>query len=186
VTADNSDVPGVRWTVWSSVCRPSHYSAAEVRASEVILRVLGEFTAFLQGDFMGGHRTEPLVTGICLVALAVGGCGGGSTSTPSTVTVHDTPPSAASPTLGASPAAQSWTMPDLRGKNLQDAQDAIQTVTNNQVFYTGSTDLTGKGRHQVMDRNWQVCASTPPPGATFTKETSIDFGVVRIDSESCP
>jgi hypothetical protein len=52
VTADNSDVPGVRWTVWSSVCRPSHYSAAEVRASEVILRVFGEFTAFLQGDFM--------------------------------------------------------------------------------------------------------------------------------------
>ncbi|MCV7105614.1 PASTA domain-containing protein [Mycolicibacterium chitae] len=77
-------------------------------------------------------------------------------------------------------------MPDLRGKNLQDAQDAIQLLTNNQVFFSGSTDLTGQGRNQIMDRNWQVCTSTPAPGASFTAETSIDFGVVRIDTESCP
>ena len=30
-----------------------------------------------------------------------------------------------------------------------------------------------------------VCASTPPPGATFTTDTEIDFGVVRIE-ETCP
>ncbi|OBB00850.1 hypothetical protein A5662_14245 [Mycobacteriaceae bacterium 1482268.1] len=77
-------------------------------------------------------------------------------------------------------------MPDLRGRNLQDAQDTIQQLTNNQVFMTGSTDLTGQARNQIMDRNWQVCTSTPAPGETFTKTTSIDFGVVRIDTETCP
>ena len=77
-------------------------------------------------------------------------------------------------------------MPDLRGRNLQDAQDTIQALTANEVFYTGSTDLTGQGRNQVLDRNWQVCTSTPASGETFTKDSVIDFGVVRIDSESCP
>ena len=100
-------------------------------------------------------------------------------------------PSTAAPAPGfpnatAEPAAQSWTMPNLIGRNLQDAQDAIQTLTNNQVFYSGSTDLTGEGRNQILDANWQVCTSTPPPGAAFTKDTAIDFGVVRIDLEECP
>jgi hypothetical protein len=77
-------------------------------------------------------------------------------------------------------------MPDLRGKDLQAAQDAIQALTNNPVFVSTSTDLTGQGRNQILDRNWEVCTSTPPPGGTFTADTQIDFGVVRIDTEECP
>ena len=123
------------------------------------------------------------------LAVVVSACGGGGESAaPSTVTVRETVTSV--PVVPAAPAApapaQSWKMPDLRGKNLQDAQDAIQLLTNDQVFFSGSTDLTGQGRNQIMDRNWQVCTSTPAPGASFTAETSIDFGVVRIDTESCP
>ena len=83
-------------------------------------------------------------------------------------------------------AESSWTMPNLIGMDLQGAQDAIQSVSGGQVWFSGSTDLTGQGRAQLSDRNWQVCSSTPPPGATFTATTSIDFGVVRIDSEECP
>ncbi|WP_241010624.1 hypothetical protein [Mycobacterium camsae] len=91
--------------------------------------------------------------------------------------------------LSAAPPASadpSWTMPNLIGKDLQGAQDAIQSLTNGQVWYSGSKDLTGKGRSQIVDRNWQVCTSTPPPGATITTSTSITFGVVRIDTEKCP
>lgn len=95
--------------------------------------------------------------------------------------VDPTPPAAVPAT-----APTNWTMPDLIGRNLQLAQDEIQRITANAIFYTSSTDLTGKSRNQIMDRNWQVCSSTPPPGSTITKDTSIDFGVVRIDSESCP
>lgn len=78
-----------------------------------------------------------------------------------------------------------WTMPDLIGKDLQSAHDAIQSLTHSAVYYTDSTDLTGRDRMQVSDRHWMVCASTPPPGTTFTVDTEIDFGVVRIE-ETCP
>ena len=86
----------------------------------------------------------------------------------------------------ASPAlADPWTMPDLVGTDLQGAQDAIQSVSNGEVFFSTSTDLTGQGRAQMSDRNWTVCSSTPPAGTAFTTTTEIDFGVVK-DSESCP
>lgn len=78
----------------------------------------------------------------------------------------------ASPSASAEPA---WTMPNLIGKDLQGAQDAIQSLTHGAVWFSSSTDLTGKGRAQVIDRNWQVCSSTPPPGAKFGTSTSIDF-----------
>jgi hypothetical protein len=92
-----------------------------------------------------------------------------------------------SATVGlASPAlAESWTMPNLIGTDLQGAQDAIQSSSNGAVFFSSSTDLTGQGRMQIDDRNWTVCTSTPAPGASFTTATEIDFGVVK-DSESCP
>ncbi len=83
-------------------------------------------------------------------------------------------------------AEPSWTMPNLIGMDLQGAQDAIQSVSGGQVWFSSSTDLTGQGRAQLSDRNWQVCTSTPAPGATFTASTEIDFGVVRIDTEECP
>jgi hypothetical protein len=76
-------------------------------------------------------------------------------------------------------------MPNVIGKDLQGAQDAIQSLTHSAVWYTDSTDLTGQDRMQVSDRHWVVCTSTPPPGETFTIDTEIDFGVVRIE-ETCP
>ena len=82
-------------------------------------------------------------------------------------------------------ADATWTMPNLIGTDLQGAQDAIQSLTDGAVWFSSSTDLTGKGRLQIIDRNWTVCSSTPPPGATFTTSTRIDFGVVR-DTEDCP
>ncbi|WP_234784998.1 hypothetical protein [Mycolicibacterium thermoresistibile] len=85
----------------------------------------------------------------------------------------------------AAAADETWTMPNLIGTDLQGAQDAIQSLTDGAVWFSSSTDLTGKGRLQIIDRNWTVCSSTPPPGATFTASTRIDFGVVR-DTEDCP
>src|SRR5258708_35306255 len=88
---------------------------------------------------------------------------------------------------GAAPAQAdpSWTMPNLVGTDLQGAQDTIQSLTHGKVWFSSSTDLTGQGRAQIVDRNWTVCSSTPAPGATFTATTAIDFGVVR-DTETCP
>jgi hypothetical protein len=121
------------------------------------------------------------------VALALAACGGGATA-PTDASAHGTVTMSPSPSTSAATSApnQTWTMPDLRGRTLQDAQDAIQALTDNEVFFTGSTDLTGQGRQQVVDRNWQVCSSTPAAGEPFSKGTSIDFGVVKLGSERCP
>ena len=71
-------------------------------------------------------------------------------------------------------------------QGLAGAQDAIQSLTLGEVWYSGSTDLTGQGRAQIVDRNWVVCTSTPPPGASFNVETKINFDVVKIETEKCP
>jgi hypothetical protein len=132
-----------------------------------------------------------------LSMFALAGCGGGSSPTPTvtesrtvteTVATPATTPSVGAPSPSAAPGveAQSWTMPNLVGRNLQDAQDEIQALSGGAVFFSGSTDLTGQGRNQIMDANWQVCTSTPAPGAPIDATTRIDFGVVRIGSETCP
>ena len=79
----------------------------------------------------------------------------------------------------------SWPIPNLVGTDLQGAQDTIQSLTDGDVWFSSSTDLTGQGRAQIVDRNWIVCSSTPAAGAAFTATTAIDFGVVR-DTEVCP
>lgn len=87
----------------------------------------------------------------------------------------------------ASPAsAQSWAMPDVIGQDLQGAQDSVQSASGGEVWFSSSTDLTGQGRAQILDRAWVVCTSTPPPGTPFTTTTEINFGVVKKDIESCP
>lgn len=133
-------------------------------------------------------------------------CGGSESASPATVTVtspaavSSSPPAAtpeppvAAPAVTSSltPAAPppaavaSWTMPNLIGQNLQQAQDAIQALTNFAIPLSTSTDLTGENRSQVMDRNWQVCSSSPAPGEALMPGTLVDFGVVRIDVETCP
>ncbi len=77
-------------------------------------------------------------------------------------------------------------MPNLIGRSLQDAQDMMQSVTQNPMFVSTSADLMGMGRNQMMDANWQVCTSTPAPGEVFGDGVPVEFGVVRIDTETCP
>lgn len=131
-----------------------------------------------------------------VATLALAACGGSEPPAAETVTVTSisTAPSPAAtaapapvaPAPEAPPAAlSSWTMPNLIGRDLQAAQDAIQALTNFEITFSTSTDLTGDGRAQIVDRNWQVCSSTPAPGAELTEITPVDFGVVR-DSEVCP
>lgn len=84
----------------------------------------------------------------------------------------------------AAPAATSWTMPDLVGANLQDAQNAIQRMTDFGIAVTYSHDESGAGRNQVLDRNWKVCSQNVAPGDTVTAESRIDFGAVKLE-ENC-
>jgi hypothetical protein len=134
-----------------------------------------------------------LVVGVSLLAA----CGSAARTTPgtapstavmSTVAPAANAPStvpAAAPAPAPVPAAPtSWTMPDLVGSGLQDAQNAIQKLTGYGIALTSSHDATGQGRHQVSDRNWKVCDQNVKSGATITTGTRIDFGAVKLD-ESC-
>ncbi len=76
-------------------------------------------------------------------------------------------------------------MPNLVGSNLQDAQDAVQRLTGFAIAVTRSHDVTGAGRHQVLDRNWKVCSQNVPVDRTIDAGTRIDFGAVKLD-ERCP
>jgi Host cell surface-exposed lipoprotein len=79
---------------------------------------------------------------------------------------------------------QTYTMPKEVGKDLQAAQDDLQGVVGH-FFVSHSKDATGQDRFQVLDRDWQVCDQSVPPGRGFSENTAVTFSVVRT-SESCP
>lgn len=139
------------------------------------------------------------VLGVALISVAVSvltACGSNST-TSDTAPPAATPPasSASAPaSIATTPASEpagvstgegSFVMPNEVGQVLQDAQDDIQRVSRDPMFWTDSTDLTGAGRMQVLDRNWQVCTQNVPPGTTVGSDVKINFGVVKLD-ENCP
>jgi hypothetical protein len=113
------------------------------------------------------------VVGVALAAVATS-CG----PQPGGPAVSPTPTSTSS-------FVQHWAMPNLVGSGLQDAQDAIQKLTGNKIFFTGSHDAGGRGRHQVLDRDWKVCNQNIAAGTQIQAGVKIDFGVVKL-SERCP
>jgi hypothetical protein len=127
--------------------------------------------------------------GAATLTVALTACGGITTapaSTPTTVTVEVPAPAASH--LAAAPeppaaAASSWTMPNLVGAGLQEAQDSLQALTDYGIAITTSHDAAGAGRMQVSDRNWKVCSQSVAPGATITSATSIDFGAVKLEED---
>lgn len=136
-------------------------------------------------------RTSTWLPAALATAFLLAGCGGAPTNPVDTTPVGTTPagttPAAATPagTPGAAASAESWTMPDLVGSGLQDAQDAIQALTSGNVLITTSSDATGQGRNQVVDSNWQVCAQNTPAGDQITRDTLVVFDAVKLD-ETCP
>ena len=121
-------------------------------------------------------RTTPaLVTAVLAAVIAVAGCS----------SAH---PAASAPAASASttPAqsSTSFTMPNEVGHGLQDAQDDLQRVSDNPVYYSRSHDLLGN-RYQILDRDWQVCTQNIAERATVSESETVDFGVVKL-SESCP
>jgi hypothetical protein len=138
-------------------------------------------------------------------AAVLTGCGSGSTSQAkpaatvtvqaptSTVTTQAPDPTVTTQVPTQPAASQSgqaaqvnFTMPSMVGKDLQSAQDAVQT---HGVFYSTSHDLLGS-RMQVVDSNWTVCTQTPTAGSAVKGpdsewEGKIDFGVVKL-TETCP
>jgi beta-lactam-binding protein with PASTA domain len=85
-----------------------------------------------------------------------------------------------SPSAGAT--SPDRTVPDFVGKGLRTAQDDAQAAGFSDL---SSHDASGRGRLQIVARDWKVCFQTPAAGSTVSSGSQIDFGVVKLD-EACP
>ncbi|HVQ90645.1 MAG TPA: PASTA domain-containing protein [Mycobacteriales bacterium] len=68
------------------------------------------------------------------------------------------------------------TVPSVVCEDLQSAQDALQSAG---FFNLGSADGTGKGRAQIVDRNWVVIKQSVRAGQRPDKDTRIVLTSVK-------
>lgn len=136
------------------------------------------------------HPMAALATALLVASVAAGCATGGDTAGTPAALPTAVPTAAATTSRPTTSAAEtqtqttSWTMPNLVGRNLQDAQDAIQALTSYGIAITRSHDATGAGRHQILDRDWKVCAQNVAPGTAITSATQIDFAAAKL-AERC-
>jgi hypothetical protein len=97
------------------------------------------------------------------------------------------PPTTQAAATSSAPATSTgmFTMPNEVGKGLQAAQDDIQSVSGNPLFFTDSTDASGAGRLQILDRDWKVCSQNVPTGQSVNQDSGISFAAVKL-AETCP
>lgn len=82
----------------------------------------------------------------------------------------------------APPPLNTFTMPNLVGKNLQGAQDKLQSLGS---YVLRQDDATGASRFQVLDSNWKVCSQKPAAGKKVPMEDLVVLSAVKLD-ENCP
>jgi hypothetical protein len=75
-----------------------------------------------------------------------------------------------------------FTMPRLKGRNLQDAQDELQSRGS---YLLDQVDATNQARFQLLDSDWKVCRQSPAPGASVLKTKLVRLEAVKLD-ERCP
>lgn len=126
-------------------------------------------------------RTRTAITTLAAAALlALAGCAAEDSNpeTPAPKASQDS--SAKQDTPAAEEKAETATLPDVVGQDLQAAQDAAQDAG----FYAlDDQDASGQNRLQVLDRNWTVCRQEPAAG-THPTDTSVVLYAVK-DTETC-
>jgi hypothetical protein len=75
-----------------------------------------------------------------------------------------------------------FTMPQLVGRNLQQAQDMLQARGS---YLLNQVDASGAGRMLLLDSNWKVCSQSPKAGAEIPVIRVVRLSAVKL-VESCP
>lgn len=78
-------------------------------------------------------------------------------------------------------STDTFTMPDVVGVGLQDAQDGLQSLGS---YLLDQEDASGMGRMQILDSNWVVCEQSPAAGVEVSVDDLITLWSVQI-GESC-
>lgn len=137
-------------------------------------------------------RTRTITALAATVVLALTGCAAEDTGTDSdpapkapatsqtSDTKQDSDASAEEDAPAAEKKAETATLPDVVGQDLQAAQDEAQDAG----FYAlDDQDASGQNRLQVLDRNWTVCRQEPAAG-THPTDTQVVLYAVK-DTETC-
>lgn len=123
------------------------------------------------------RHTATTITAVALLALTTA-CTSSNEKQPATV-VTVTAPAAGAP--DSNEGGKTAELPNFTGEVLQNAQDGAQAAG---FWVLDSTDATGMGRVQVLDRNWTVCSQDPAPGM-HDVTTVVTFATVKL-TETCP
>lgn len=106
-----------------------------------------------------------------------------SAKSPSSSPVPSKKPRATSTTdQSEGPTSDTFKMPELVGKNLQDAQDQLQSLGS---YVLDQTDARGLDRLQILDSNWTVCSQKPRAGSVVPSDKRVTLASVKL-AESCP
>ncbi|HUK67874.1 MAG TPA: hypothetical protein VLW50_03805 [Streptosporangiaceae bacterium] len=108
-------------------------------------------------------------------------CGSGSPS-PTVATTSAAPAPAGGTVPSEATEEAAGMVPNFIGKGLQTARDDARAAGFHKLR---SHDATGRARHQILDRDWKVCFQAPAAGTPAGADTTLDFGVVKLD-ETCP
>lgn len=92
--------------------------------------------------------------------------------------VEETP----EPEVSEEPAVETFTMPNLRGMNLQTAQDTLQSLGS---YALDQEDASGLDRFQINDSNWKVCRQDPVAGTQPNVDDVVTLWSVKL-AETCP
>ena len=77
---------------------------------------------------------------------------------------------------------ETFKMPKVVGKNLQDSQDKLQSLGS---WLMDQEDAKGLDRWQILDSNWKVCSQKPKAGKVVPIETIVVLKSVKL-GERCP
>ncbi|GAA3241762.1 PASTA domain-containing protein [Actinocorallia longicatena] len=100
-----------------------------------------------------------------LVGVRISTAFSGSSSSPEPAVAAAPPPSARAEKPSPKPVLVK--MPNLVGRNHQEAQDLLQSKG---FVKLREHDATGQGRLLIWDRNWVVVSQTPAPGTRVDPE----------------
>jgi len=88
--------------------------------------------------------------------------------------------------ISPSPASPSTSVvkavPDFIGKGLATAETDARAAGFANIT---THDASGRGRIQILDRDWKVCSQAPAAGSSASTASQLDLGAVKL-SEACP
>ncbi|MFA7513350.1 MAG: hypothetical protein WCZ29_22990 [Mycolicibacterium vanbaalenii] len=75
-------------------------------------------------------------------------------------------------------AADTWEMPDVEGKVLQSAWDAVVAATDGELVPETAT-AEGPPFEQINLTNWEVCSQSPSAGEEVSEDSPPELEVAR-------